>query len=368
MVSPSKKRQIKGRVNTGHKTHRKGDKSNTRLPYKPLLNKKFYLDIRGYRNTPTIASDIHNLGGIVEEFFSREINYVISSRVQQQQQQQQQQPGGGGGGSSSEQLPSPSGIQIASPLTPHQALSSLASTSHDSPLTVDSPREDAGKKRVRTRAEVLLERACVRRPGTSDVLENARLWNVPVWSLAKLLKWLSVLKQSELYRPPRTTHGTTTSTTTPTGRTNTASYTHSSSLTKVQRLREPFIKTEPFSRQYRPLYKELSAWPELNLTNPTGVSPFADPKQTKPQANLKTSSTVRDDHKEKRTKERNRGAIRAKEGGGYCELCTVNYTNLRLHLQSDLHLAFVRNDTNYQYLDELISGHKQDHQLFAASK
>lgn len=41
-----------------------GDKSNTRLPYKPLLNKKFYLDVKGYRNTPTIASDIHNLGGV----------------------------------------------------------------------------------------------------------------------------------------------------------------------------------------------------------------------------------------------------------------------------------------------------------------
>lgn len=100
----------------------------------------------------------------------------------------------------------------------------------------------------RTRAEVLLERACVKRPGTSDVLENARQWNVPVWSLAKLLKWLSALKQSERYRPPRATHGTTTST--PTGRTNTTttSSTHSSSLTKVQRLRDPFIKTESFSR------------------------------------------------------------------------------------------------------------------------
>lgn len=350
MVSPSKKRQIKGRVNTGHKIHRKGDKSSNRLPYKPLLNKKFYLDVKGYRNTPTITSDIQNLGGIVEEFFSREINYVISSRVQQQP----------AGGSSSEQQPSPSGVQIASPLATHQPLSSLASTSHDSPLTVDSPREDGGKKRVRTRAEVLLERACVRRSGTSDVLENARLWHVPVWSLAKLLKWLSALKQSDRYRPPRT-HGTT-----PAGRTNTTST--QSTLTKVQRLRDPFIKTESFSRQYKPLYKELSAWPELNLSNPPGVSPFADPKQAKAHPNLRTSSAVRDDHREKRTKERNRGATRVKEAGGYCELCTANYTNLRLHLQSDSHLAFIRNDTNYLLLDELISGHKQDPQLFAASK
>ena len=51
-----------------------------------------------------------------------------------------QQPAGG---SSSEQQPSPSGA-----LTPHQPLSSLPSTSHDSPLNLDSPREDTGKKRV----------------------------------------------------------------------------------------------------------------------------------------------------------------------------------------------------------------------------
>lgn len=74
---------------------------------------------------------------IVEEFFSREVNYVISTRCGQT-----------AGGSSSEQQPSPSAVHTASPLTPQQPLSSLPSTSHDSPLNIDSPREDTGKKRV----------------------------------------------------------------------------------------------------------------------------------------------------------------------------------------------------------------------------
>ena len=52
------------------------------------------------------------------------------------------------GGSSSEQQPSPNTVHTASPLTPQQPLSSLASTSHDSPLNIDSPREESGKKRV----------------------------------------------------------------------------------------------------------------------------------------------------------------------------------------------------------------------------
>lgn len=88
----------------------------------------------------------------------------------------------------------------------------------------------------RTRAEVLLERACVRRQGTSDVLENARLWNVPVWPLAKLAKWLTVLKESGRYKPSKT---------------NGVVASKSSSLSsspKVTRLRAPFIKTEAFTR------------------------------------------------------------------------------------------------------------------------
>lgn len=343
MVSPSKKRQIKGRVTTGRRSDRKGDKASGKLPYRPLLNKKFYLDVKGYKGTATITADIHNLGGVVEEFFSREVNYVISSRGTQAT-----------GGSSSEQQPSPTGVPTASPLTPHQPLSSVPSTSHDSPLNIDSPREDTGKKRVRTRAEVLLERACVRRQGTSDLLENARLWNVPVWPLAKLLKWLSVLKENGHYRPQKT-QGALTSKSSST-----------SSSPKVRRLTAPFIKTESFTREYKPLYKELSIWPELNLSNPPGVSPFADPKQTKARRNPKTSSVHRDDHRERHAKDRNRGT-KIKDRG-YCELCTTTYTSLRLHLQSDTHTAFVRNNKNYLYLDELISGHRQSSQIFAASK
>ncbi|KAG0711215.1 Protein DBF4 B [Chionoecetes opilio] len=330
MVSPSKKRQIKGRVTTGHKIDRKGEKASSKLPYKPLSSKKFYLDIKGHKSKAAITADIHNLGGIVEEFLSREVSYVISTRGQQP-----------AGGSSSEQQPSPSGA-----LTPHQPLSSLPSTSHDSPLNLDSPREDSGKRRVRTRAEVLLERVCVRRQGTSDVLENARLWNVPVWPLTKLVNWLTVLKESGRYKPPKTNGAL-------------ASKNSLSSSPKATRLQAPFIKTEAFTRQYKPLYKELPSWPELNLFNPCGVSLFADPKQARARQWPKSSaSAVRNDHKDRRVRERIRGT-KAKESG-YCELCTTTYTNLTLHLKSDSHTAFVRNDKNYLYLDELISGEKQN--------
>ncbi|KAK7075481.1 hypothetical protein SK128_026649, partial [Halocaridina rubra] len=107
--------------------------------------------------------------------------------------------------------------------------------------------------------------------------------------------------------------------------------------------------------QYKPVFKELTVWPELNLANPPGVSPFADPKVNKTVKNTKVSSSHKDDHKERqRVKEKNVGA-KAKDGG-YCELCSTNFTNLKLHLQSDSHISFIKNDKNYQKLDELING------------
>ena len=41
---------------------------------------------------------------------------------------------------------------------------------------------------------------------------------------------------------------------------------------------------------------------------------------------------------------------------GYCELCCINYNNLKHHLQSASHIAFTTNDENYAALDKLING------------
>ena len=52
-------------------------------------------------------------------------------------------------------------------------------------------------------------------------------------------------------------------------------------------------------RQYKPLFKELTVWPELKLSNPPGISPFADPKQSKSHKTVKGSSPQRDNFKER---------------------------------------------------------------------
>lgn len=41
-----------------------GEKASSKLPYKPLANKKFYLDIKSTKGKASITTDIHNLGGV----------------------------------------------------------------------------------------------------------------------------------------------------------------------------------------------------------------------------------------------------------------------------------------------------------------
>lgn len=41
-----------------------GEKASSKLPYKPLANKKFYLDIKSNKGKANITADIHNLGGV----------------------------------------------------------------------------------------------------------------------------------------------------------------------------------------------------------------------------------------------------------------------------------------------------------------
>ncbi|XP_076031917.1 protein DBF4 homolog B-like [Oratosquilla oratoria] len=279
----------------------------------------------------------------VEEFLTREVSYVITTKPLLQ----------AGSGRSSEvgnncQNPQkqhhPQSPAAISPLTP-QLPSSVPSTSQDSPSFADSPRED--KKRVRTRAEVLLERACVRRRGTSDILENARQWNVPVWPLQKLLKWLQGLKDSGKYRPQRTHTASKGQTLTP--------------GTRVYRLKSPYLKIEAFSRQSKPLYKELGAWPLLNLAASPGTSPFAPVIPAEPVFSPKSVKAKISSHKDDLKDKGKRKERKNNKESGYCELCSANYTNLRLHLQSDAHVAFVRNGENYAHLDQLIKGHGSEH-------
>lgn len=40
---------------------------------------------------------------------------------------------------------------------------------------------------------------------------------------------------------------------------------------------------------------------------------------------------------------------------GCCEICRQDYRDLSKHVQSDKHLAFVRNDDNFLSLDKLIN-------------
>jgi hypothetical protein len=174
----------------------------------------------------------------------------------------------------------------------------------------------------------------------------------------------------------------------------------------VRHLRGDFIKIESFQKNYRPFYKEFKKWPVLNLSASLTSSPFdtesdCDRKRKKSSKNCfskldsrttaftATNNTTENIRNTESTnidrmtrKSRFAKTIKCTESTaknqiknnsksnnqsddesfdqnvkqcGYCEICRVEYDVLKIHLKTDEHLNFVKNDSNYLSLDKLIN-------------
>jgi DBF zinc finger len=174
----------------------------------------------------------------------------------------------------------------------------------------------------------------------------------------------------------------------------------------VKHLKGDFVKIESFQKNYRPFYKEFKKWPTLNLSARLTNSPFdtksdCDRKHKKSSklyfskldsrttAVTATNNTVADNTVNSESnggkfnrmtrKARNAKTIKCikdtavKDNSnvnahcdddcyeqnikqcGYCEICRVEYDVLKVHLKTDEHLNFIKNDTNFLSLDKLIS-------------
>nr|XP_020462849.1 protein DBF4 homolog A-like [Monopterus albus] len=68
-------------VNTGDKTALiQAKPTNQPSQVKPFAGKVFYLDLPSNRTAEKLESDIKELGGTVEKFFSKEIKYLVSNK------------------------------------------------------------------------------------------------------------------------------------------------------------------------------------------------------------------------------------------------------------------------------------------------
>lgn len=227
---------------------------------------------------------------------------------------------------------------------------------------------------------------------SSDQLQSpiqvARSWGRPIWSTDHTLKFLNkVCSALKLYAS--TTTSASQDISRRQGTKGTSNHRHHKSA-KVKSLKGYFIKVETLDKRFRPFYQEFKRWPKLNPQARPTHSPFESERdtgrleesqrskfkkfskidsRTNTTSKFKTVGTIMT-RKSRPTQQQETEAgattnntvnsrINNKSGSeskncGYCEICHVEYDVLKVHLKSEEHLSFAKNDDNFVALDKLI--------------
>lgn len=221
-------------------------------------------------------------------------------------------------------------------------------------------------------------------------IQVAKSWGRPIWTTEHTLKFLEKVSSAlKIYAsttpvvPVQEIGGNRN------GSLATTYHRHHKSA-KVKSLRGDFIKVETLDKRYRPFYQEFKRWPKLNLLARLTHSPFESEldtfrtrdsqkskfnkfskidSRTNTTSKFKTVGTImtrksrpsQQQETEAGTTTNNTVASRVnnKSGSdnkhcGYCEICHVEYDVLKVHLKSEEHLNFAKNDDNFVSLDKLI--------------
>ena len=147
---------------------------------------------------------------------------------------------------------------------------------------------------------------------------------------------------------------------------------HQAKRSPPTKLKGDFIKIESVRSRLRPAFKEFQKWPRLNLSCKLTYSPFdnavsnvqgnngpvnvvAVPQIPTADNNRMTRKTSRQVGNTTNNNKATQATATNTKQLGYCELCKLDYEVLANHLQSNEHLEFVRNETNFTTLDNLIN-------------
>ncbi|XP_023186129.1 protein DBF4 homolog A isoform X2 [Xiphophorus maculatus] len=315
-------------VNAGEKTSVSKAKQTSSSQVKPFAGKVFYLDLQSNRTAETLESDIKQLGGIVEKFFSKEIKYLVSNKREAKHVHglRQDSP-----------VPSPDSGQ-SSP-QPH-------SNPHCPPNHMDKTKcRGQVDTMIKSRGKSLVERVVTGqgRLQMDRILSNALEYGVKILYLDDVLAYIQ--KKKKIF-------GNLVSAAAPV-----KSHVKNESSTKLGfqkykgRITKPFIKIEDLSRHYRPIYLTMPNLPEFSLKTAAPYSPFCveekNPSGIKQHGHRAKASGAEE-------KGQGRKKNREKKRGGYCECCMVKYDQLKMHLQSERHQAFSRSD-EYLVVDQQVS-------------
>ncbi|XP_074691142.1 protein DBF4 homolog A isoform X1 [Strix aluco] len=293
-----------------------------KLKYKPLAGKVFYLDIPSNVISEKIGKDLKELGGRVESFLSKDISYLVSNKK--------------------EAKFAPTLGQISPVPSPESARNGGNSSPHPSNR---KDRHDGSSFKVgMSRGKSLVEKAIKEQDliPSGSILSNALSWGVKVLHIDDVKNYIEQ-KKKELYLIKRADNSFK-----DVGKEVTAQ------KSRTGRLKNPFVKVEDRSRNYRPFYLQLPSFPVLNYCVPKPCSPFEVDKKH-PSGQKQTQSKQRNKiNSDKDCETPIQLPQKDKKKRGYCECCGKKYEDLQTHLESEQHRNFAQS-TQYQVVDDIIS-------------
>ncbi|KAM3613815.1 uncharacterized protein V6R79_005460 [Siganus canaliculatus] len=306
---------------------------SSRAQVTPFAGKVFYLDLPSNRTAETLESDIKDLGGTVEKFFSKDIKYLVSNKREARYVQclRQDSP-----------VPSPDSGPLSSPhppSKPHRPGSQGDNMKSRSQGQTDTFVTSRGKSLVE---RVVKEQERVR---MNKMLSNALEWGVKILYVDDIIAYVQKKKKTVSSHCSATVAIKTKVKTDSVVKQGFQKY-------KGGRISKPFVKVEDSSRHYRPVYVTMSNMPEFNLQTAPPCTPFCvedkDPPGNKQRGNRGVKASQNEEKVLGRKKNRD------KKRGGYCECCMVKYENVTAHLQGERHKSFSRSD-EYSVVDKLVS-------------
>jgi len=234
-----------------------------------------------------------------------------------------------------------------SPWTPTQSPSPATPSSAVGGSCNDRTRRSACGPSAGSRAEVILSKArpqskpCIGGASNSSrqVLETALRLKIQVWSYQKTLAWLQKFKDK---------YGTLSKTA--------GKVRHQSESRNKRLLTNPCLKLQSSVRNLRPVFAELKSWPSLYFDGRSGSCPFTVPSSRSKSRKLSKRLDLERDvtNNKSAKKDTKTSAAVKKKTSGFCEICSLNYSDLEQHLATEQHSKFVNNADNWKELDIVI--------------
>ncbi|XP_060104433.1 protein DBF4 homolog A [Heteronotia binoei] len=306
------------------KTVKKDSTKSDKFKHKPLTGKVFYLDIPSNILSEKIAKDLKELGGRVEGFFGKDINYLISNKKEAKFAQTL---------GPVSPVPSPESVYNGGNSSSHPS-SRRDKNDGSSYKVVDTVLMSRGKSLVE---KAIKEQELI---PSGSILSNAMSWGVKILHVDDIKNYIDQ-KKKDLCMIKKSSS-------------EVKDVEKKSSAQKTKSiLKNPFLKVEDRRCNYRPFYLQLSSFPVVSYSNPKPCSPFDVEKKNvngQKQIQMRQRTPANND------KESFPAQLPAKhkKRKGYCECCMKKYDDLQTHLESEQHQNFAQS-SHYQVVDDIIS-------------